>query len=786
MTDSALSQTGASAPLVQVVLAVYRPDPAHLLDQLRSIAAQRDVTVTLVAVIADTQSEALLCDLAAQAGLEPVVVRCDTPLDAVRAFEAGLVETTLIRRDPGVPAPLVALSDQDDIWHPDRLARGIAALAARPKVQMVHSDTRLVAEDGATVIQKSVFAFERRHRNPGLRGLLYRNNITGMTVLMRADVVRLSLPFPRQSGVHFYHDLWLGLIAQATGGVHLITDALVDYRQHGGNVMGAVDRSAGWLRGTRANPRRINAMWLRREAAGYGLARYLAQALDQRLRDAEGAGTLGGARPRLRPLRPYLRQLGGAARHLGDAAGLVLRGKFGLARIATGFAIVNLGRSFWTIRMALSRGLREALYAFDMRLYSLSPGVVPRALERRQSEVEEDDVTLDDIIEKRKIPRWSVALEADTPAFTVLVPTLNPTEIFAGILTALDIGLGLAARGYRVRFIATDLPVSSQAVSRGFLIQRLSAQDMASGTSDRIALHCGVSSATLPGHSGDVYLATAWWSAHIARRLIDAHALEQRNFFYLIQDFEPNFYAWGSEFADAMASYDLGFVPIFNTTLLRDYFAAQGFDFATQDTLAFRPSIEIARYTRGARATTPPARRRLALYGRPEVARNMYPIALEALADFIRTEALEPGQIELVSIGMAHKPVEMPRGVKLESLGKLPWDEYPAYLCGVDVGLSLMYSPHPSHPPLEMAASGVRVVTNLFGPKDLSVLSPAIEAVPPTAPAITAALSRAWHAGPVAPADRQIDMDPLGDRLGRMLERLDAVLAPLLPHAKGH
>jgi hypothetical protein len=47
---------------------------------------------------------------------------------------------------------------------------------------MVHSDTRLVAEDGETVLQKSVFAFERRHRNPGLRGLLYRNNITGMTV----------------------------------------------------------------------------------------------------------------------------------------------------------------------------------------------------------------------------------------------------------------------------------------------------------------------------------------------------------------------------------------------------------------------------------------------------------------------------------------------------------------------------------------------------------------------------------------------------------------------------
>jgi hypothetical protein len=40
---------------------------------------------------------------------------------------------------------------------------------------------------------------------------------------MRPDVVRLSLPFPRQSGVHYYHDLWLGLIASATDGVRLVT-----------------------------------------------------------------------------------------------------------------------------------------------------------------------------------------------------------------------------------------------------------------------------------------------------------------------------------------------------------------------------------------------------------------------------------------------------------------------------------------------------------------------------------------------------------------------------------
>jgi O-antigen biosynthesis protein len=36
------------------------------------------------------------------------------------------------------------------------------------------------------------------------------------------------------------------------------------------------------------------------------------------------------------------------------------------------------------------------------------------------------------------------------------------------------------------------------------------------------------------------------------------------------------------------------------------------------------------------------------------------------------------------------------------------------------VGISLMLSPHPSYPPLEMAHSGLLTITNSYGDKDLS------------------------------------------------------------------
>ncbi|MDU8912162.1 glycosyl transferase family 1 [Aestuariicoccus sp. MJ-SS9] len=772
------SASGTGAP-VFVVMAVYRPDPDHLRAQMVSLAAQSHAPRRVLAVIADTVSGDLVTETAADIGLDLALVETGMELDAVRAFEAGIAEAVTraeaLAADGG-PEPLIALCDQDDIWHPDRLARGVAALA-EGLAQLVHSDARLVGPDGTTELQRSMFRFERRQRRPGLRGLLYRNNITGMTLLMRLRVAQLALPFPQQSGVHFYHDLWLGLIAAATGGVRLIDAPLVDYRQHGANTIGAVDRQGGWLRsgGGRRLP---DAMWLRRESAAYGLARYLAQSLQNRMADAVADGRLAHGVARTAPLRPYLRRTRGMGTHLADAARLLLTGHAGLARIAAGFGVVSLGRTVWTLRNALSEGMASAIEAFDTRLYSLSPGVAPRLPQSHEDNgPRRKPKPWEDLADRRKTPRWTPAFSAPAPALTVLVPTLNPSEIFAGIVTALDIGLGLAARGLDVRFVATDLPVSSPGASRSFLLRRLGPG--AAQAAPRVSLHCGVSETEIPAHPGDRFLATAWWTAHLADGLIRDHGFDQQRFLYLIQDFEPNFYAWGPEFADAMASYGFEFDPLFNTTLLRDYFAQQGFGFAGRDAPAFHPAIDIGRYAGQTRSAASP--RRLALYGRPEVPRNMYATAIEALARFAETEKLGPGDIELVSIGLAHAPVALPGGLVLQSLGKLPWEEYPGYLAGTDLGLSLMFSPHPSHPPLEMAASGVRVVTNTFGPKDLGALSPAIDSVAPTAPELAEALSRAWRtAEPVSDAARRIDLTELGQPIETLIDDLACRLTPAL------
>jgi len=745
-----------------VVMTVFRPDPAQFDAQMQSIAAQDFPAARLILVVADCTSEALVREVAADHRLPAEVLVPPAPLDAVRAFEHGLRHACKVTS----AGWLIALADQDDIWHPDRLKRS-AANFHDPAVMATHADARLIDAQGRT-LAPSMFHTERRHRRPGLRGLLYRNNLTGMTSTFRREVIELALPFPQQAGVFFYHDLWLALVASALGEVRLIEAPLVDYRQHSGNAVGAIMRKQ--RTGKRLGFRGIlpGRAALRREAATYGLARYLAKSLSARTAETPAADVTA--------LRPYLRHHGTGLTHMYDALGLLFAGHPGLARIAAWQGAVAAGRLAWAFRHALSRGLPAALEQFDERLYSLAPGVSPYTrAPRPQPPAAPRNAQC--YIDARKRPSWTPELGAGEPALNLLVPTLNPSEVFAGIATAVDIGIGLAARGHRVRLIACDLPIASAEATRNFIHGRITRGNGA--TAARLSQHCGVvgdggGGPRIPAHRADLHFATAWWTTHVARDLISRHALDRRRMIYLVQDHEPNFYPWGSEYADAEASYHFDTLKVFNTSILRDFFVDRGL--ARHDDLAFRPAIDLARYCSGSR--TPPGNgpRRLALYGRPEVDRNLFPTAIEALARFIDAAGLGPADIAPVSVGLRHEPIELPRGIRLESLGKLPWERYPEYLLGVDVGLSLMYSPHPSHPPLEMAASGVRVVTNNFGAKDLSRLSGAIQSVAPTPEALSGSLRRAWEAGPVPDEMRQVDLGQLGPGMDQMIDRLSQEL----------
>ena len=739
---------------IAVVLAVFDPDEQALSEQIASLAAQKGVTLHLSAVIADRTSGALVTGLAKRHGLAVELMLPDSPTQSFESFELGLSAAL----DAFPSADYVAFCDQDDVWAPDKLARSVTTLVTEG-VGLAHTDAEVVGPDG-TLVAPSLHRLERRLDPRHARDLLVENCVTGMTAVFTREVAEAALPFPRQAALFFHHDLWLALVAMQMGGIARVDEPLVAYRQHERNVVGA-----GRARGARY--RMFTPSWYRHWGGTYFVAAYLAKSLYLRMEDMADRRGVQVDRQRLTVLRPFLSERGLGLRHCLDALRFACRGRRDLALHSMLFSAVRCARVFMAVRQTLFRGFLPALAEFDRRAFSIAPGAQPQG--RTQAPVAASGPAKSAATYRDRRTELALPVRIDeslAPGVTIFVPSLNPSEVFAGIATALDIGLGLLARGHRVTFVATDLPIANPRVSRAFLASR----SMGAGRGRSAELVCASSARDLVLARDETLVASAWWTAHICQQLRHEPALAGGRFYYLIQDFEPGFYPWGAEHAGAMQSYGFGATPIFNSQPLADYFFGQGVMAPSERPIVFQPAIDVSRYARSPRATS--ARRRIAFYGRPEVARNLFPMGIEALDRFLKAAAIGPDETELVSVGLRHEDILFSNGHRMRSLGKIPWPDYPGFLAGVDLGLSLMLSPHPSHPPIEMAAAGARVVTNRFEGKCLSTLTPAIRSVPPTATALAAALQEGWAAGPALAAERRFDLTPLGVPLS---DAIDAV-----------
>ncbi|HET9835370.1 MAG TPA: glycosyltransferase family 2 protein [Rhodanobacteraceae bacterium] len=224
-----------------VVLCTYNGE--RYLPQLwRSLLAQTRLPEEIV-VRDDASTDttfALLGTLREEArarGIQVTLARNEHNLGFVGNFEAALA-------DAG--GEIVFLCDQDDIWHPQKIALMLAQCERRPDLLLLHSDARLVDEAGGDMHCGLFEALEvtrrerrRVHRGHAFEALLRRNLATGATLAFRRSLLQAVTPFPPE----WVHDEWLAIVAAALGNVDCLERPLIDYRQHGGNQIGARKRS---------------------------------------------------------------------------------------------------------------------------------------------------------------------------------------------------------------------------------------------------------------------------------------------------------------------------------------------------------------------------------------------------------------------------------------------------------------------------------------------------------------------------------------------------------------
>jgi hypothetical protein len=359
------------------------------------------------------------------------------------------------------------------------------------------------------------------------------------------------------------------------------------------------------------------------------------------------------------------------------------------------------------------------------------------------------------------------------PRVTVLMPTLALERMTGGPNTVLNLTARLTRHGHAIRYVSTFGPLDEDQAA----LRRHIAGLAGAGTADAVELDLAGPDRPLTVRRNDVLIATWWPTALLANDALPA--TDASGFVYVIQDFEPAFQPWSTLYATSLATYSMPIRAVVNEQLLADYLIRHGIGrfgdpAGAGSWRAFEPAIDPARFASLPDASDRP--RRLLFYARPKVERNAFDLGLRALRTAAQAGWLPRDGWEYRSIGAAIPELPLAEGLDLQPVPWLDLEAYARLLAESDVLLSLMISPHTSYPPLEMAATGGRVVTNAFDVKTverLRSISPRIDAVEPTVESLAAALRRA-----VSEAGGR---DGSAAPLGVLPRSWDAAFAPVLP-----
>ncbi len=702
-SDTAAPEPG-TGPFVAVCMATYDPPGELFSRQIESIRAQTHSNWVCL-ISDDCSSPERFAELEAEIGDDSrfVVSRSPSRLGFYLNFERAL---SMVSAD----VDFVAMADQDDVWHPDKLDGLLGGIGG---AQLVYSDARIISRAG-DVVADTYWAV-RRNNHSNFSSLLYANSVTGAASLLRRELLDTALPFPPAQFAHF-HDHWIGLVALALGEIAFVDRPLYDYVQHDTAVLGhaAANRTTS-LRSRAAkigeDPRDRVARWR---------MHYFVD--NCRLTQVCTVLTMRGGNRIPAPKRRAITRFMEGGRSLPALLRLAFEGvpEF-YGRPETLGAEVGLFFAFLWRRLmpVVNRGQHRPRRT--LRLDSVPPpNLAPRPGRKGPEGRGPRSIS-------EKVAPLDLIVRDDVPVrVNLLVPTIDLEHFFGGYIAKFNLARRLAERGHLVRIVTID-PVGP--LPRAWK-QQLEAYEGLEGVFGRIEVAFGREAQGLEVNRGDRFIASTWWSAHVAATA--TRSLDASRFLYLIQEYEPFTFPMGSYAALADESYRFDHQALFSTEFLREYFRSHRLGvFAAGDDAgdAASVSFENAITTVPAPTATELAdrgTRRLLFYARPEThaARNMFELGVLALDRALELGAFADGW-DLHGIGTtdAGRRISLGGGVGLDLLPRSNQGAYADVLRAHDVGLSLMYTPHPSLVPIEMASAGMLTVTNSFENKTAATLA---------------------------------------------------------------
>jgi ubiquinone/menaquinone biosynthesis C-methylase UbiE/glycosyltransferase involved in cell wall biosynthesis len=716
----------AKEPLIAICLATYNPPLDLLTKQIDSLIAQTHRN--WLCIISDDGSQPEVFDeIRRIAGRDPrfQVFRNQARLGFLQNFERclNLVPTAV---------EYVAFCDQDDEWYSDKLEVCLRAFEA--DTQLVFSDMKIVKRDGETI--SDTYWSNRSNNFTDLGALFLANTVTGASMLFRQELLKEALPFPRLAG-SLFHDHWIACVALSKGPIKYVDRPLYVYRQHDGNVH-------GHLVGEPTRPKDVLHSILALRFSLMGDAIDLPGRVDSVMQTYFDYAVkiisiarviklrrIAGDKRKQRVIDRFVKM----ENSLASLSREVLRLR--LHRAPT------IGQEFVWLRAVLSmRLLQRHVRQNRARLIDL------RTAESDAFQPPLDATPIVDFIPQKIAPLKLDISSGQRRRVNILVSEVNFQYLFAGYVCVFNMALELKRAGYDVRIVLVDECDFRPAEWN----RQLESYEGLAGLFDRVEVaYVFDRSTSLSVSPHDAFIATSWWTAHVAHQAV--RDLKQERFVYLVLEYDPLFYPAGSFYALAAQSYTFPHLAVFSTDLLRDYFQANKIGVFSENAGADPIFIQNAanRFEVSESAMRARTRKRLLFYARPDqryTARNVFELGVLALREAIQAGYFQSHDWEFHGLGAAanYSDVPLDKRTDLIMLPKVSLQDFVKVLPTYDLGLTLMLSPHPSLMPMDMAAAGLVTVTNTFATKTrerMSAISSNIIAVAPTLDGLTQGLATA-------------------------------------------
>ncbi len=222
--------------MISVALCVYNGEK-FLAEQLASIQAQT-LPVDEVVICDDCSTDnsiKIIEEFSKKVSFEIFINLNDRQLGSTKNFEKCL---SLCKGD------IIFLCDQDDYWHPEKVAKQVQYLTENPDKEAVFSDGGIM--DGNSERQENTmwdaimfdYKAQQNWKSGKAYQILYRGYVvTGATLAIRSRILPKLIPFP--DGIKtMIHDSWIALLLSLNNQIGFVEEKLINYRIHANQQVG--------------------------------------------------------------------------------------------------------------------------------------------------------------------------------------------------------------------------------------------------------------------------------------------------------------------------------------------------------------------------------------------------------------------------------------------------------------------------------------------------------------------------------------------------------------------